>query len=70
MAAKGPLQIQVLATNGNTRLGGDDLDRRLVEFLTAKIQVAGDAQLVAQLETRNPKPSGTLPSSGASRTSG
>jgi molecular chaperone DnaK len=32
--------FQVLATNGNTRLGGDDLDRRLVEFLTGKIKEA------------------------------
>ncbi len=30
--------FQVLATNGNTRLGGDDLDKRLVDFLVAKIQ--------------------------------
>ena len=30
--------FQVLATNGNTRLGGDDLDRRLVDFLSEKIQ--------------------------------
>jgi molecular chaperone DnaK len=30
--------FQVLATNGNTRLGGDDLDRRIVEFLTRKIE--------------------------------
>jgi molecular chaperone DnaK len=29
--------FQVLATNGNTRLGGDDLDRRLVDFLVRKI---------------------------------
>jgi molecular chaperone DnaK len=29
--------FQVLATNGNTRLGGDDLDRRIVEFLIGKI---------------------------------
>ena len=29
--------FQVLATNGNTRLGGDDLDRRLVDFLVGKI---------------------------------
>jgi molecular chaperone DnaK len=29
--------FQVLATNGNTRLGGDDLDRRIVEFLLEKI---------------------------------
>ena len=33
--------FQVLATNGNTRLGGDDLDRRVVEFLTRKVQEAG-----------------------------
>src|ERR1041384_7975044 len=32
--------FQVLATNGNTRLGGDDLDKRIVEFLLAKIQEA------------------------------
>jgi molecular chaperone DnaK len=30
--------FQVLATNGNTRLGGDDLDQRLVEFLVQKIK--------------------------------
>ena len=29
--------FQVLSTNGNTRLGGDDLDRRLVEFLVGRI---------------------------------
>ncbi|HEY4417304.1 MAG TPA: Hsp70 family protein [Verrucomicrobiae bacterium] len=29
--------FQVLATNGNTRLGGDDLDKKIVEFLRAKI---------------------------------
>ena len=28
--------FQVLSTNGNTRLGGDDLDRRMVDFLIAK----------------------------------
>ena len=33
--------FQVLATNGNTRLGGDDLDRRLVDFLVEKIKAAG-----------------------------
>ncbi len=33
--------FQVLSTNGNTRLGGDDLDRRLVDFLVDKIQAAG-----------------------------
>ena len=30
--------FQVLSTNGNTRLGGDDLDRRLVDFLAEKIK--------------------------------
>ncbi len=29
--------FQVLATNGNTRLGGDDLDKRIVDFLVGKI---------------------------------
>jgi molecular chaperone DnaK len=33
--------FQVLATNGNTRLGGDDLDRRLVNFLVEKINLEG-----------------------------
>ena len=29
--------FQVLATNGNTRLGGDDLDKRVVDFLVKEI---------------------------------
>jgi molecular chaperone DnaK len=33
--------FQVLSTSGNTRLGGDDLDRRIVEFLVEKIKTAG-----------------------------
>lgn len=33
--------FQVLATNGNTRLGGDDLDRKLIDFLVEKIKHAG-----------------------------
>ncbi|MDD5139605.1 MAG: Hsp70 family protein [Verrucomicrobiales bacterium] len=33
--------FQVLSTNGNTRLGGDDLDKRLVDFLVEKIKAAG-----------------------------
>ncbi|HEY6227431.1 MAG TPA: Hsp70 family protein [Verrucomicrobiae bacterium] len=32
--------FQVLSTNGNTRLGGDDLDARIVEFLRDKIRAA------------------------------
>jgi len=31
--------FQVLATNGNTRLGGDDLDQRLVDFIVGKTGV-------------------------------
>ena len=33
--------FQVLATNGNTRLGGDDLDKRMVEFLVETIAGSG-----------------------------
>jgi molecular chaperone DnaK len=33
--------FQVLSTSGNTRLGGDDLDRRLMEFLLKKISESG-----------------------------
>src|ERR1017187_1794179 len=33
--------FQGLSTNGNTRLGGDDLDRRLVDFLVERIKTAG-----------------------------
>ncbi|MSU61888.1 MAG: molecular chaperone DnaK [Pedosphaera sp.] len=33
--------FQVLSTNGNTRLGGDDLDRRVVDFLVKQIISAG-----------------------------
>jgi len=37
--------FQVLATNGNTRLGGDDLDRRIVDFIVEKIAAAGGPNL-------------------------
>jgi len=37
--------FQVLATNGNTRLGGDDLDRRILDFLIDNIQAAGGPDL-------------------------
>ncbi len=33
--------FQVLSTNGNTRLGGDDIDNAIVEFLIDKIAAAG-----------------------------
>ncbi len=38
--------FQVLATHGNTRLGGDDLDTRLTSFLIEKIKEAGGPDLL------------------------
>ncbi len=32
--------IEVLATNGNTRLGGDDFDQRVIDFLVAEFKKA------------------------------
>jgi len=46
--------FQVLATNGNTRLGGDDLDRRIVDFLIEKIAVVGGPTLVGQASRLSP----------------
>ncbi|MBI3875608.1 MAG: Hsp70 family protein [Verrucomicrobia bacterium] len=37
--------FQVLATNGDTRLGGDDLDKRIVEFLAQRIAEVGGPRL-------------------------
>ncbi len=42
--------FQVLSTNGNTRLGGDDLDQRLVEFLFGRIEAANPQSAI-----RNPQ---------------
>jgi molecular chaperone DnaK len=46
--------FQVLSTCGNTRLGGDDLDRRLVEFFAREIQAAGGPEVLndASLSSR------------------
>ncbi len=41
--------FQVLSTNGNTRLGGDDLDRRLVDFLMEQIRAAGGPEFNGNL---------------------
>lgn len=40
--------FQVLSTCGNTRLGGDDLDRRLVEFCAREIETAGGPDVWAE----------------------
>ncbi|HEX4122939.1 MAG TPA: Hsp70 family protein [Verrucomicrobiae bacterium] len=41
--------FQVLSTNGNTRLGGDDLDARLVAFIADKITTSGGPDASADL---------------------
>jgi molecular chaperone DnaK len=40
--------FQVLATNGNTRLGGDDLDRKIVEWLNGSIVKSANHSTVQQ----------------------
>ena len=42
--------FEVLATNGNTHLGGDDFDRAMVEWLLADIRTAHGADLSEDLE--------------------
>jgi molecular chaperone DnaK len=39
--------FRVLATSGNTRLGGDDLDRRLVDFIADQVRTAGGPDVAA-----------------------
>lgn len=41
--------FQVLSTNGNTRLGGDDLDRRLTDFIIEKIKAGGGPDAAGDL---------------------
>ena len=41
--------FQVLSTNGNTRLGGDDLDKRLVDFILEKIKAGGGPDATGNL---------------------
>jgi molecular chaperone DnaK len=38
--------FQVLSTNGNTRLGGDDLDKHVIDFLVEKIKSASGPDAV------------------------
>jgi molecular chaperone DnaK len=47
--------FQVLATNGNTRLGGDDLDRRIVNFLVGKIKASGGPDLNEESKDQSPR---------------
>jgi molecular chaperone DnaK len=48
--------FQVLSTNGNTRLGGDDLDRRLFDFLVEKIKGTGGPELGGKVRGQNEPP--------------
>jgi molecular chaperone DnaK len=41
--------FQVLSTHGNTRLGGDDLDKRLLDFLVARIKADGGPDATGDL---------------------
>ena len=41
--------FQVLSTNGNTRLGGDDLDKKLIDSLVERIKAAGGPDAVQDL---------------------
>jgi molecular chaperone DnaK len=50
--------FQVLATNGNTRLGGDDLDKSLVDFLIGKIKSASGPDLSPSSHPSRPAPAG------------
>src|SRR5450755_3692776 len=42
--------FQVLSTNGNTRLGGDDLDRKIVEWLVEKINRSKQSEQSSETE--------------------
>jgi molecular chaperone DnaK len=44
--------FQVLSTNGNTQLGGDDLDRRIVDFLIEKIKAPARLEFTAPILSR------------------
>ncbi len=46
--------FQVLATNGNTKLGGDDLDRKIVEFLVEKINRSKQSEPSSKTENSVP----------------
>jgi molecular chaperone DnaK len=46
--------FQVLATNGNTKLGGDDLDNRLVDFLVEKINRSKQREQSSKTENSVP----------------
>ena len=40
--------FEVLATNGNTRLGGDDFDQRIIDYLAAEFKKENNIDLKAR----------------------
>ena len=42
--------FQVLSTHGDTRLGGDDLDRRIIDFLVQRIKESGGPDATQDLQ--------------------
>ncbi len=49
--------FQVLSTNGNTRLGGDDIDNRIVDFLIREVAGAGGPKMTNdELQMASSKP--------------
>jgi len=52
--------FQVLSTNGNTRLGGDDLDQRIVEYLSEKFEAAGGPDLKSEIQNSKAETLGLL----------
>ncbi len=60
--------FQVLATNGNTRLGGDDLDKRLTDFFVARIREAGGPDLSQTRSSAPENPSETNPGAASGGT--
>ncbi|HWC58497.1 MAG TPA: Hsp70 family protein [Verrucomicrobiae bacterium] len=49
--------FQVLSTNGNTRLGGDDIDNRIVDFLIHEVEGAGGPKMTNdELQMASSKP--------------
>lgn len=52
--------FQVLATHGDTRLGGDDFDKRVLDFLLEKIRASGGPRLSSDASPRQAEATGIL----------
>ena len=56
--------VEVKATGGDTRLGGDDIDQRLIQWMTQEFKKGNDIDLSTSLETEVNLPFITADSSG------